>query len=462
MGFRRDYHATMTKDQVLRLLRGGPEGIDKWNHWRSENPNAEIPDLKQADLGGVHLEGANLANINLERANLFQAHLEKAVLRKAHLEGACLFGAYLEKADLSEAHLEGSELLDADLRNANLFNAHLERANLGDADFEGRELAYPEDVKSTVELIGGPILYPNVEARLDGTYLRGAHLEETAFLVRGGDSHLWDSLWPFFPIPYKLDRTHTRNTRFHPRARDPWSILRRYYTGTNMVFVLLFTLVAFSPVIAKTTFWSTVSRWQQSAAPAAVDAIQRTAEFLATTPDPAWVQWVEKANAFLSSVERERMTFPQLRETLELLDSGGRAIEAFRDRASENASELEELREIESWVTRVQEAIRILAQDSEIRLQERRVLSLVLGTEDGWHIAMFSAMLLLYPVARTFLTYHVGPLREDEERVGVSPAWKDYRPLWRLHQVTSPLLVVSVLFGMMRIVGALWGKVLVG
>ena len=62
---------------------------------------------------------------------------------------------------------------------------------------------------------------------------------------------------------------------------------------------------------------------------------------------------------------------------------------------------------------------------------------------------------------RAFLTYRVGPLRDEEERSGVSPAWDDYRPLWRLHQVTSPVLVVSVLFGVVRIVEMLWGTALV-
>ncbi|GAG42467.1 unnamed protein product, partial [marine sediment metagenome] len=42
-----------------------------------------------------------------------------------------------------------------------------------------------------------------------------------------------------------------------------------------------------------------------------------------------------------------------------------------------------------------------------------------------------------------------------------SPAWKYYKPLWRLHQVTSPILVVSVLFGVVRIGGMLLGTVLV-
>ena len=206
-----------------------------------------------------------------------------------------------------------------------------------------------------------------MEAFLDGTDLQ----------VKDGQTQLLDSLWPFYRVPYRLDRTKTRNTRFHPRARDPWSVLRRHYTGPNMVFVLLFTLTAFLPVITKVVFWSGLSRWQEAAAPMAVNAVQEVAEFFAKTPDPAWARWVEKAQAFVSNVERTRMTLPQVRDTLELLASSGAAIEAFRERMSGNAAELEELKKIESWVTQAQEAVRILAPDGEIRLQERRVFSLV-------------------------------------------------------------------------------------
>lgn len=405
------YHVAMTRDEALELLRGGPEGVKKWNQWQKENrenPDAEIPSLAEAKLDRAHLEGVDLSRANLTGASLYEAHLENADLRLAHLEAANLGKTYLEGALLNEAHLEGANLWWASLNGANLWEAHLERARL---------------------------------------------------LVAEGEARPWDTLWPYYPIPYKLNRSHTRNTRFHPRASDPWSVLRRNYTGPNMVFVLLFTLAAFLPVIARAVFWSGVSRWQEATAPMAVDAVQKASEFLAKTPDPAWTPWVDKAQAFVSSVERDRMTLPQVRETLELLASSAAAIEAFRDQADENATHLQALQQVESWVTQVQEAVRVL--DGEIQLKERKVLSLVLGTDDGWHIAVFSAVLLLYNVARAFLTYRVGPLRDDEERVGVSPAWNDYRLLWRLHQGVSPILAVSVLFGVVRILSSLGATVLV-
>lgn len=461
----------MTREKALELLKGGPEGVKKWNQWRADNLVAEIPSLNEASLSGAHLEGANLSRTHLKKARLGGAHLEGANLCEAHLEGAIITDlAHLEKAWLFLAHLEGADLTNAHLEGADLTNARLEKASLWEANLKGANLRYAHlegaDLRHA-HLEGADLTDANLEkanlgnANIERANLRGAHLERATLLVEGGKSSQWDLIWPFYPIPYKLDRNYIRNTEFHSRARDPWSVLRRSYTGSNMVFVLLFTLAAFLPVIAKATFWSAVSRWQEAAAPVAVNAVQRTSKFLAKTPGPAWTPWVEKAQAFLLGVERERMTLPQVRETLELLASSAAAIETFRERASENAAELEELRQVKSWVTQAQEAVHILAPDGEIRLRERRVLSLVLGTEDGWHIALFSAVLLLYNVTRAFLTYRVGPLRDDEERVGVSPAWAGYKPLWRLHQVTSPVLAVSVLFGIVRILSSLWATVLV-
>jgi hypothetical protein len=72
----------MDRDEAIRLLRGGPDGVREWNQWRERDE--EIPDLSGAELGGAHL-------------------------RRAHLSGAVLSGAVLSRADLSEADL-GSAL----------------------------------------------------------------------------------------------------------------------------------------------------------------------------------------------------------------------------------------------------------------------------------------------------------------------------------------------------------------
>lgn len=160
------------------------EGVERWNHWKGQNPEVR-PDLNEADLEGAKLMGADLsgahfskaklsgadlseadlfwANLNnadlheadlarivsygadfrganLRGANLLEANLEAADFVRANLQGAHLTGAYLEGADLSEADLSEADFSDADLREANLSHANLSRARLSDANLGGAYL----------------------------------------------------------------------------------------------------------------------------------------------------------------------------------------------------------------------------------------------------------------------------------------------------------------------------------
>ena len=71
----------MNRDEALRLLKSGEEGIAEWNRrlqvWR---PN---PDLNNANLNGAYLRGLDL----LIGANLREAFLRRAYLSRADLPG---------------------------------------------------------------------------------------------------------------------------------------------------------------------------------------------------------------------------------------------------------------------------------------------------------------------------------------------------------------------------------------
>ncbi len=168
----------MDRDEALRLLRGGEEGVAEWNRRRSEGE--EIP-----DLGGADLRGADLIKTDLSGASLFETDLTGADLRGADLSGASLGGAILTRADLSgadliradliaaklsEADVSGADLnlvglCEADLRGANLSGAILTRAELTRADFSGADLSWAD--------LGG--------ADLLGANLTGADLREAVF-----------------------------------------------------------------------------------------------------------------------------------------------------------------------------------------------------------------------------------------------------------------------------------------
>jgi hypothetical protein len=137
----------MDREEALKLLKGGKEGIDQWNRrrWNGE----EIPDLLGADLAMDYLGLANLSGAGLMMANLNFAILSKADLSKANLRGANLSRADLTGADLSAANLNGAALTRAYLSEANLSEANLRadltgavlcRANLFKANLSGADL----------------------------------------------------------------------------------------------------------------------------------------------------------------------------------------------------------------------------------------------------------------------------------------------------------------------------------
>ena len=106
--------------------------------------------FSQADLSGADLSEADFSETQLYRANLGQTRLRRAKLRAAYLQEVQAEKADLVMADLSDAvclmanftgarlngaNLSGANLEAAILRGANLSLARMDGANLKDADF---------------------------------------------------------------------------------------------------------------------------------------------------------------------------------------------------------------------------------------------------------------------------------------------------------------------------------------
>jgi len=97
-------------------------------------------DVRNANLDGVDLSGADMHALQGRSVNLKEAILVGAILRTAELESADLRGA-----DLTGATMDRAKLRFADLSNANLTEARLDRANfegalLRDANLSGADL----------------------------------------------------------------------------------------------------------------------------------------------------------------------------------------------------------------------------------------------------------------------------------------------------------------------------------
>ena len=87
-----------------------------------------------------NLVGANLSGANLRSADLYGADLSRADLRSADLSGANLRSADLSGANLVGANLRSADLYGADLRYADLYGANLRYADLRYADLSGANL----------------------------------------------------------------------------------------------------------------------------------------------------------------------------------------------------------------------------------------------------------------------------------------------------------------------------------
>jgi hypothetical protein len=196
--------------------------VDEWNRWREANPKV-VPDLEGADLRDAHLHKANLREANLREANLQRAFLELADLRFANLrlaslQGAQLSGAKLRLANLEEASLQGARMGGASPRGANLRDVSLWGADLQEADLRHADLQ-----QANIQ-----------EAVLRGADLRHAILDRTDF--RGSD--LRDTKLSF------LDECCVEGAQFSHDSRDPWSVVRRYYTTPTFFFIFVLLLGA--------------------------------------------------------------------------------------------------------------------------------------------------------------------------------------------------------------------------
>jgi hypothetical protein len=138
------------RDQLLRDLRGGAEGINHWNA-RPEAERQAAGPFHGADLSGAMLAEVNLACLDLQGARFEQANLAGAWLLECGFSGASFQGANLDrawcaaasfhKAILHGASLAGANLRGCDCRGATFTDANLEKATLDSADLCGADLS---------------------------------------------------------------------------------------------------------------------------------------------------------------------------------------------------------------------------------------------------------------------------------------------------------------------------------
>ena len=165
---------------------------------------------------------------------------------------------------------------------------------------------------------------------------------------------------------YILDATMVRGARFAALPRDPWSRLRRAYTGPRLIFNLLFLTLFFVPYAAKTAYWVGVNRTEQRVYETMTALGERTGELRDAHP--------EAAAALEQSVAAVHQKLP-----------GPNNPNARRSRVG--------------W--------------------------LVIGADrQAWYYWVTAVLLIAYNVMRMLLTWVVAPMRDEEERSGHTPRYR--------------------------------------
>jgi len=101
-------------------------------------------------LSGTDLDGADFSEGDFNGAYFIAAFIDHCGFVCASLKDANLSGAHLKGAQLKSANLEGANLLGAELRDTNFQGANLEGALLLDANFEGAQLSGANIRKATL------------------------------------------------------------------------------------------------------------------------------------------------------------------------------------------------------------------------------------------------------------------------------------------------------------------------
>lgn len=209
-------NSPISRDEAIRLLTSGPEGVGDWNRRRSQVehiPNLRFASLCRADLRGANFREAELTGADFRGADLRNADFSRAKLTAADFSGedpvderqrlfgatgASLRNAIFQHADLSDACLMHVDLMHADLTHATLRNAELRRADLSYADLSDATLCGADlfdtlmkgvrlnraDLRevnlNSANLQGAALSDANLEnANLKGTNLQGALLIRT-------------------------------------------------------------------------------------------------------------------------------------------------------------------------------------------------------------------------------------------------------------------------------------------
>jgi len=356
------------KDNHTKLIKSGAE---RWNEWRTKFPREHVR------LDDVNFSGMDLTNIRLEgdvikyqivregvkqdefecrraTVSFVRSNLSDTRLCSAHIREVNFYGADLQRANFSNANSGQAKYGSAKLQNSIFYNANLEGAVFTSASLQNTSF-------NQVNLQHANFSFANLQdARFSGSNLKHTNLK--AANLQGADLRGANN--------FRLDACFIKDAKFEPKSKDPWSVLRRTYTGPKLIYVML-GLVAFAlPYIAKVGLWSLINRVQKYTS--------ESDKFLGSR-----IKAQEISGALLSKVDVSTDNITAVTRCL-----------------SDNCTAYP------VWKL-------IFAVDQD---------PLVLGfiSVPLWFLTV---TMISYNLLRGVLTYLIATMRDEEERSGFSPAW---------------------------------------
>ncbi|MDR1568194.1 MAG: pentapeptide repeat-containing protein [Streptococcaceae bacterium] len=286
----------------------------------------------------------------------FFVHLEGANLKDVHLDYAVLIDAYLSDSQLDNVNLKHSELTRAHLDSASLYYANLEYADICHANF--------------------------YRAQTTHAYFDNAELRDTKGLI--------------------FDECKVNRTFIEGNASDPWSILRRTYTG-HWFFIHLILLIFFLlPYIGKVLLLTGISE--------SISLVENKMIKVSDESD-------EKTDITLSTNRGNFIVSIKISPLI------GKQIDPKDNTTLEKNAEVipPSHKKFENWAQLV-EAWNLIKKKSAFWL--------LIGFSN-WHIttlvfSFFTCIMIVYNLLRIPLTINVNALREAEDRSKITPAQSEY------------------------------------
>ncbi|MDB3936303.1 pentapeptide repeat-containing protein, partial [Granulosicoccus sp.] len=193
-------------------------------------------------------EEINLSDLDLRNLELNEIDFSNTGLSGTIFTGSRLGGANFENADLTNANLDGCQVGHGNFRNANLRGASAILTYLQASDFSNADCTSVSFQQANL----GQTTLTNTKlimADLTGANLDGADVSDLS--IDGVNLHDVRNIDIAQLNDFVIDGHNISTWKFSPISKDPWSVLRRRYTGVMTTFHLILFITALGPYIPR-------------------------------------------------------------------------------------------------------------------------------------------------------------------------------------------------------------------